>query len=86
MNSIYDKCPFCGYSLDENSSSLICMNCGHSLTPEKHFDEIDSKEIEEKTEISTNIFISLGALWWILLIIGGIVSSVVSLVLLFEIV
>ena len=80
-----DKCPHCGCSLKDNSSTLICMNCGRSLTPEKRFDEVNYHEIEEKNNTTTNMFISLGALWWVLLILGGIVSSIVSLVILFNI-
>lgn len=85
MSNTDDKCPYCGCSLKDNSSTLICMNCGHSLTPEKRFDKVDSKKIGEKDDNATNMFVSLGALWWVLLILGGIVSSIVSLVLLFDI-
>ena len=85
MSHTDDKCPYCGCSLKDNSSTLVCMNCGHSLTPEKGFDKVDSKKIGEKDDNATNMFVSLGALWWVLLILGGIVSSIVSLVLLFDI-
>lgn len=85
MNDNVKYCPHCGCSLENNSSNMLCMNCGHSITPEKKFDTVDSQKIEERDNNTTNIFVSLGALWWILLIVGGIVSSIVSLVLLFEI-
>lgn len=84
MNITEKKCPHCGKPLENNSSDLICMNCGHSITPEKKFDNVDSKKIGEKDDNVTNLFVSLGASWWILLILCGIVSSIVSLVLLFE--
>ena len=77
-------CPNCGHSLEENSSNLICMNCGHSITPEKKFDTVDSHKISEKDDNATNMFVSLGALWWVLLIVGGIISSIVSIVILLD--
>lgn len=85
MSNTDDKCPYCGCSLKDKSSTLICMNCGHSLTPEKRFDKVEPKKIGEKDDNATNMFVSLGALWWVLLILGGIISSIVSLVLLFDI-
>ena len=84
MDKSNRTCPNCGQSLEGNSSSLICMNCGHSITPEKKFDNVDAQKIGEKDENATNVFVSLGALWWVLLIVGGIISSIVSIVLLLD--
>lgn len=84
MSNTDDKCPYCGCSLKNNSSTMICMNCGHSLTHEKHFDKIDSQKIGEKDNNATNMFFSLGALWRVLLIFGSIVAPIVSLELLFD--
>lgn len=84
MDKSNKTCPNCGHSLEGNSSSLICMNCGHSITPEKKFDNVDAQKIGEKDENATNVFVSLGALWWVLLIVGGIISSIVSIVLLLD--
>ena len=84
MDNTNKTCPNCGCSLNDNLSSFVCMKCGHSITPEKKFDTVDVQKIGEKDANVTNVFFSLGALWWILLILGGIISSVVSLVLLFD--
>ena len=78
-------CQNCGISLKDNSSALICMNCGHSLTPNKKFDNVDSKKIGEKDENATNAVVSLGTLWWVFLVLGGIVTSIVSMVLMFDV-
>ena len=85
MNSTEKLCPYCGNSLNDNSSNLICMNCGHSLTPNKKFDNVDSKKIGEKDENATNLVVSLGSMWWLLLVLGGIVTSIVSMILMFDI-
>ena len=82
MDKTNRTCPNCGYSLEENSSNLICMNCGHSITSEKKFDVVDVHKISQKNDNAANMFMSLGALWWGLLIVGGIISSIVSIVLL----
>jgi len=79
------KCPYCNCSLKNNTSLFVCMNCGHSLTPEKKFDNVDADEIGRKDENATNFFVSANALWWALLIIGSIVLSISSFSLLFEI-
>ncbi len=84
MDKTNRTCPNCRHSLEENSSNLICMNCGHSITPEKKFDTVDAQKIGEKDDNATNMFVSLGALWWVLLIVGGIISSIVSIVLLLD--
>ena len=84
MDKTNKTCPNCGHSLEENSSNLICMNCGHSITPEKKFDAVDAQKIGEKDDNATNMFVSLGARWWVLLIVGGIISSIVSIVLLLD--
>lgn len=85
MNSTENLCPYCGNSLKDNSSNLICMNCGHSLTPNKKFDNVDSKKIGEKDENATNLVVSLGSMWWLLLVLGGIVTSILSMILMFDI-
>lgn len=82
MNTPNKTCPNCGHSLEDNSSSLICMNCGCSITPEKKFDNVDAQKTAKKNENATNIFFSLGSLWWGILIVGCIISSIVSIVLL----
>ena len=84
MDKPNKTCPNCGHSLEHNSSSLICMNCGHSITPEKKFDNVAAQKTGENDENATNIFVSLGALWWVFLIGGGIISSIVSIILLLE--
>ena len=77
-------CPNCGHSLEDNPSSFICMNCGHSITPEKKFDNVDAQKTGEKDKNAKKVFVSLGALWWVLLIVGSIISSIVSIVLLLD--
>ncbi len=79
------KCPNCGYELNESDSKLICMNCGRSLTSNKELDNIYPQDISNKDEKTSNVFLSMGMIWWALLIVGGIISAVTSLVLLFDI-
>ena len=85
MKNTNNICPYCGCELKKNSSFLVCMHCGHSLTPEKHFDNVDPKLIEKSDNKVRNIFFSLNSLWWILLVIGSLVTTIVSFSLLFKI-
>ena len=77
------RCPSCGHEV-EKENQLICMYCGKSLTPGKKFDKPDSNLIGKKDENFSSTLISLGALWWILLGAGGIISMTISFKLLFE--
>ena len=77
------RCPQCGNNIDKDDN-LICMHCGHSLRMTKPLDIPNSSEIQKKDENLVNAVISFHSLWCVLLIIGGIISSIVSLSLLFD--
>ena len=77
-----NKCHHCGNNVEDDN--LICMHCGHPLRVTKKLDTPNSNKIQKKEENITKAIISIHGLWWILLIIGGIVSAIVSLILLFD--
>ena len=78
-----NKCPQCGNDI-EDDDNLICMYCGYSLKHTKQLDTPNPNEIQKEDENLVNTVISFHSLWWVLLIIGGIISSIVSLSLLLD--
>lgn len=77
-------CPKCSQTI-ENENALICMNCGYALSSDKKLDNPDPTYFSNKDKKLVNTFASLGTLWWALLLIGGIISMITYISILFMI-